>query len=131
MIAVAINPNGANIVIDPSNNIGEPNKAHGRAGGPFVFVVYNLDAVTHVVRIPPNSFKPDPPEGLDPGPADPIVHVGVHWATVDPGEAAVIQLRAKKNIPHGNWTYKYTISWADDIFGTNEKQLDPQIEINN
>ena len=132
-VVAAIHPNSASIVIDPSNNVGEPNKAHGKPGGPIIFVVYNLNSSKKVVRIPPNQFVPDPPEGEGRGPEDPLVHVGQHWAFVDPGDAAVIQLKARKasHFPSGNFTYKYTIYWADDIFGTNERHLDPQIEINN
>jgi hypothetical protein len=132
MAAVA-NPKSTNIEIDLMNRLSVSNKAYARPGGHVVFVVTNDDNRSHTVRIPPAEFVPHPPNGLPAGPADPLEPLAVHWATVAANDIAVIQLKARPHghFPLGNWTYKYTIYWADDIFGTNEHQLDPEIEINN
>jgi len=121
------------IVITEDNEIKEPPKAFTRPGGHVVFVIQNDDENSHTVRIPRDEFLPDPPPSKPKGKPDPIVPLAVDWTTVPANDVAIIQLqvRGKSHFDKGDWTYKYTIYWADDIFGTNEQYLDPQIEINN
>jgi hypothetical protein len=132
-MASAGNPKSTDIVIDQNGDLTVSNKAYTRPGGHVAFVVMNDDNRSHTVRVPPSEFIPHPPGGSEPGPADPMEPLAVHWATVAANDVAVIQLKARPHghFPNGNWTYKYTVYWADDIFGTNERFLDPEIEINN
>jgi len=133
MAGAVVTPKSANIVIAPGNVITASRKAWTRPGGHVAFVITNEDNYSHVVRIPIDEFVPDPPNGLQPGPPDPMQPLSIHWATVAANDVAVIQLQVRPHghFPNGNWTYKYTIYSADDVFGTNENELDPQIEINN
>jgi hypothetical protein len=133
MTSVVSHPKSTDIVIDASNRVADPTKPYGRPSGHIVFVVQNNDNRSHVVRIPPDEFVPHPPSGMSPGKPDPMVPLAVHWATVAANDVAVIALpvRPHAHFDPGNWTYKYTIYWADDLFGTNEQSLDPEIEINN
>jgi hypothetical protein len=125
-------PKSTVIVIDDANNVADPAKAWCRPDGHVTFVIQNDYANSRFVRIPPDEFEEDPPEADKP--EHPMVPLQVHWTSVAANEVGVIklQVRGSGHFPKkGDFTYKYTIYWADDAFGTNERKKDPQIEINN
>jgi hypothetical protein len=112
-----------------------PEKCYGKPGRHIVFVVENHSDTTVKVRIPPNTFKPDPPPGKKKSkknPDKPMKPLQGHKTTVAANEATVIRLkiRGEDDFPEsGNWTYKYSVFWKAE--GVAEEELDPQIEINN
>jgi hypothetical protein len=118
------------IVIGPDNNIQEPNKGFCRPNGNAIFVVQNEDSRPHRVRVPHDRFTP---AGARPGPHLPFDRTGEDSTVVEANDTGIITLKAK-DLPHfssvKNPTYKYTIVWSD-LDGSNERELDPDFEINN
>ena len=111
-----------------------PVKAYGKPSKNIVFVVENHSDSKVKVRIPLNKFEPAPPPGRKKGqtnPDHPMKPLQRQKVTVAANDAAVIRLKArpKDDFESGNWTYKYSVFWKAE--GVAEKELDPQIEINN
>jgi hypothetical protein len=122
-------PKSTTIVVDDTNNVGEPDPVSANPSAHIIFVIRNDDAVPHLVRIPASSFQPD---GTDPGPAVPMESSGKHSVIVDANDVDTIRYKVKSSghFNAGRNSYKYTIFWADGD-GSNEQSLDPDVEINN
>ena len=131
-MAAKKNVKGVLLEIEPGNVISAPDPFRCHPDDNVAFVVINNDGAVHWVFVDAAKIVLSEDGTTS---AVPLTG-GKHFVKVKPGEIDLIKGHQVKDASQFGKTkslqytsYKYTIDWADDQNGTNNKSLDPDFDV--